>query len=145
MKGILRTLLFGFFALTIGMGAAQAKGGFGKGGLRQMVEELNLTDEQKEKAKKIHQDGRDAIKAKREAMKKAHDELEAAIQGKATDDEVRAKFAALQKVQEDFAKARFEKVLALRAILTPDQRAKMKGPKGFGKRGGHHGGHDDEE
>ena len=101
-----------------------------------MIEELNLPAEQKEKAKKIHGDHSD-VKEKRQAMKKLHDDLETAMKGAATDDEVRAKFAALQKAQDEFAKARFEKIVALRAILTPEQRSKLKNPRGKHKGGGH--------
>lgn len=141
MKWMLKSLVFGFTALTLGASVGHAKGGgHGHGGgLRAMMSELNLTPEQTEKAKKIHKDGREGVKGKREAMKKAHEELEVAIKGKATDEEVRAKFATLQKAQDELATARFEKVLAFRAILTPEQRAKMKGPREL-HRGGHEGG-----
>ena len=51
-----------------------------------------------------------------------------------TDDEVRVKFANLEKLQAEFAKARFDKILAIRAILTPEQKEKLKGMgMGMGK------------
>ncbi|MES2965616.1 MAG: Spy/CpxP family protein refolding chaperone [Bdellovibrionota bacterium] len=144
MNSILKTLVFGVFALTLSASVGHAKGGHGGGGgFKHMMKDLNLTDEQKEKAKKIHGDHSD-VKAKRDAMKKAHDDLETAIKGTASADEVRAKFAALQKVQDEFEKARFDKIVAIREILTPEQRSKMKSPRGMHK-GGRHGGEGDDE
>ncbi|MEK7354979.1 MAG: Spy/CpxP family protein refolding chaperone, partial [Bdellovibrionota bacterium] len=144
MRTFVRTLSVGFFALTLGVSVGHAKGGEHRGGgFRKMTDELNLTVEQKEKAKKIHSEGREGMKAKRDAMKAIHDDLEKAIKGAASDDEVRSKFAALLKAQDEFSKARFEKVIALRAILTPEQRTKLKNQGGKHK-GEHGGGHGDE-
>lgn len=143
MRMIMRTLAFGALAFTLSS-TSIAHAGRGEGGFRKMMEELKLTPEQKEQAKKLHSDGKDGMKAKKEAMKVAHDELEKAIKGSASQDEVRAKFDALVKTQDEFAKARFEQVLGLRGILTPEQRAKLKAPKGGLHKGGRGHGGDDE-
>ena len=90
-------------------------------------EQLNLTEEQKNKLKEMKDTyGKEAMKKKHVAMEKAQKELEEALKSDATDEKVREKFDALHKLQEEFAKTRFEKILHVRSILTPEQRLKFK-------------------
>lgn len=111
---------------------------FGKGReMQKMAKELNLTPDQKAKMKSIRQNGREEMKAKRDALFAAREDLENSLRGAATDEELKKKFEALQKIQQEMAQGRFEKVLAIRAILTPEQRAKFKSMAGEGMR--HHG------
>lgn len=124
-------------ALTVSA-PAFAKGDKGEKGKwhEKMAAELNLTAEQKEKMKQVHQTNHEAMRAKRKAMKEARESLQTSLQGTATDAELKKKFEDLEKLQSEFAKARFEKVLAMRAVLTPEQRQKFKGMRkehrGFG-------------
>lgn len=92
-----------------------------------LTAELNLTAEQKDKLKVIQEEYQKNLPSKKEAMGAAHEELNKLLQSGATDDEIRKKFQELQLKQSEFAQARFEKVLAIRAILTPEQRQKFKG------------------
>jgi Spy/CpxP family protein refolding chaperone len=88
---------------------------------------LNLTEEQEKKLKETQATyGKEAMKKKHDAMEKAQDELSEALKSDATDEKIREKFAALHKIQEDFATVRFEKILYIRSILTPEQRTKFK-------------------
>lgn len=97
------------------------------GSLKKIKEELNLTEEQKKQLKEMQATyGKEAMKKKHAEMDKAQDELEEALKSDASDEKVREKFVALQKIQEDFAKTRFERILHIRSILTPEQRAKFK-------------------
>lgn len=93
---------------------------------KKTVKELSLTPEQREKFRALHDASKEDLRAKRKEMKAAHEEVEKALQSTAADEEVRAKFSALQQKQDDFAKARFAKVLSVRALLTPEQREKLK-------------------
>lgn len=95
--------------------------------LRKMTKRLGLSADQQEKLKLLKSSDTPDFHEKRKAMKDAHDKLEEAMKGNATEDEVRGQFADLEKLQSDFARARLEKVLAIRAILTPEQRMKFKG------------------
>ena len=115
--------------------------------LAKMTKELNLTAEQQEKIKKLHEAAKDEMKSKKEAMKKAAEEFEASLQGSETGEKIRAQFSKLQSAQDEFAKARLEKILSVREVLTPEQRKNFKGmgPRhgfkdgmGWGPRG-HHG------
>ena len=106
------------------------KGGKDKhfyGSLKKIKEQLNLTDEQKNKLKEMQDTyGKEAMKKKHDKMDKAQKDLEEALRSDASDEKVREQFSELQKIQEDFAKTRFEKIILIRSILTPEQRAKFK-------------------
>ncbi len=91
-----------------------------------MAEELQLTAAQREQLEKIRGEYKKTLPGKREAMEAKRDEMEKALRGTNPDAEVRKKFDELEKAQADFAKSRFEKILAIRAILTPEQRQKFK-------------------
>jgi Spy/CpxP family protein refolding chaperone len=97
----------------------------GDSSIDKMVRELDLTAAQMEKLKVIHAQALQQIKPKKAAMNKTNDDLESLLQGKATGDELRAKFGELVSRQEEFARARFDKLLAIREILTPEQRKKL--------------------
>ncbi len=95
--------------------------------LPKVKKQLNLTEEQKNKLKEMKDTyGREAMKKNHVAMEKAQKELEEALKSDASDEKVREKFDVLHKLQEEFAKTRFEKILLVRSILTPEQRLKFK-------------------
>ena len=95
--------------------------------LDHITQQLNLTPEQQEKIKAMSGGESEQMSRKHEVMRTAHDELEQAMKSSASDEEIRAKFTELEKIQSEFAKARLERVLAIRAVLTPEQRTKFKG------------------
>jgi Spy/CpxP family protein refolding chaperone len=90
-------------------------------------EELRLTPEQRANLDKIRSEFRKTLPVKREAMESSQEDLQKALRGSATDGELRKKFTELAKRQGEFANLRFEKVLAIRALLTPEQREKFRG------------------
>lgn len=127
MKSKVKAALFGAFVVSSMclFSPELAQAGRGEKWAK-MAEELSFTPEQRDKLKKIQEDFHKTLPAKRDAMETAREELQTALKGSASDDEIRKKFQALEAAQSDFAKSRFEKVLAIRGILTPDQRAKFK-------------------
>lgn len=97
------------------------------GSLKKIKEQLNLTKEQNKLLKDSQATfGKETMKKKHGELEAAQKDLEQALKSDATDEQIRAKFTALQKLQEDFAKTRFEKILYVRSILTPEQRTKFK-------------------
>lgn len=102
-----------------------------------MIEDLALTEDQVEQLKKIHEDKKDQFRAKREAIMERRKKLNEAMQGDTKESELRKLFQSLQDTQKEFMETRFEKVLSIRSILTPEQRKKFKGlarPHRKGKR-----------
>jgi periplasmic protein CpxP/Spy len=117
---------------------------------KRMIKELKLTEEQVAKIKKLHEENKpndESFRANRAKLKEAHEALRTAMHSDAPVAELRAKFEAVQALQmkcEDrqaMAKQRFEEVLAIREILTPEQRKQFRGMMlmdsrpGFGGRG----------
>jgi Spy/CpxP family protein refolding chaperone len=122
--------------------SAEARGGH-KGKWKEMSAELNLTAEQKAKMQEINKGRREELAPKRKAMKEARENLETSLKSAESTDVVKQKFSELQKAQSEFAVARFNRVLAVREVLTPEQRAKFKGMKFGGGR--HHGAADEDD
>lgn len=126
---ILNLLLVGALALPAAEALARKREGGQRGG---MMKELNLTAEQKQKMQELRSGDREKMQNKRKEMQAARDALDAAMKGNASEKEIWGKFDDLQKVQAKFAKERFEKVMEIRSLLTPEQRAKFRGSMGKG-------------
>ncbi len=95
--------------------------------------DLGLSDEQREKMRKL----RESAKAEKESMRKAHKEQRDAFKDLMKSDksssELRKAFQALQESKNKMATARFEHRLQVRDILTPEQRKKMAERRGDGR------------
>lgn len=125
----LSTAILGL-ALVLGPTVVQADqhegvDGFGRGGLR-ALRELGLTVEQKGKLAELRKSQKSDFGALREKAKVARREFQAKLQGDASDEDLRSAHSALQSVMKELGEARFERILAIRKILTPEQRAKFK-------------------
>lgn len=131
LKWKVQVLGVAFITSLVALNPALARGGKGgRGGNEchaKMVEELNLSAEQKQKLNEIRTEFRKTLPEKRKAMKAAREELQTVLRGSASADEARKKFQDLKQKEDTFTEARFEKVLAIRALLTPEQRQKFKG------------------
>jgi Spy/CpxP family protein refolding chaperone len=112
--------------LILGLGISLP--GHARGGEfhEKMAEELNLSGEQREQLKKVFTNHREERAGRRKAMKAAREDLQKALRSEASQDEVRKKFSELKKEQDALEIRRFEKVLAIREILTLEQRQKFK-------------------
>ncbi len=97
-------------------------GGFGLGFLKQ----LDLTSEQKTKLKEIRQGGKDQMKALRQAAKDSREALKTALAGTADDASLSKLFADSQSKHQAMIAQGFQQLLKVRAILTPEQRSKVK-------------------
>ena len=132
------TILLGLLAilplLQPALGHADDEGGprDGAGRIERLTEELDLSKAQVKQLKAINEKYKDTMKTERQAVKAATKDLNETLRSAAGDAEVRAKFEALQAAGQKAAELRFEKVMAVRAILTQEQRAKFKGMKMWG-------------
>ena len=116
-------------ALLIGFAQtpALARPGGGPGGaLKEVLKSLNLTDEQKEKIKAIRQAGKEANKELRESLKEGRKSLKDLMTGDGKKEEILAKFDSLQGSRNKMARARFEQMISVRDVLTPEQRVKFR-------------------
>lgn len=90
------------------------------------IESLNLSPEQQQQLQAIKDKNQDGIKAKKKAMKEARHEFKQAMESDANDKTLRKKHNKKLSAHTDFKKARFEEVLEIRHILTPEQRAQFE-------------------
>lgn len=114
-------------ALLLGAPASQAsphEDGDGLG--RRALRGLDLTAEQKAKLAELRKSQTTDFKALREKARAARIELRSKLQSDASDQELRTAHATVQSSMKAVGEARFEKILAIRKILTPEQRAKFK-------------------
>ncbi len=115
-------------SLMIGSTALGHKDGDGDRKSR-WTEKLDLTEAQQAELDKIKESHGTKMKEKRKAMKEAKRKLGEALKTDASEDMLWAQFKQLQQLKSDFGTARFEKILAIRKILTPEQRAKFNAMK----------------
>ncbi|MFP5491390.1 MAG: Spy/CpxP family protein refolding chaperone [Bacteriovoracia bacterium] len=112
--------------------AKKGKGGDGEGKRgEKMRAELGLSDEQLEKMKEIREKRKAAHEGHREKVKAARDDFQAAMKNpKATKSELVNKFEALEKIQAQGKRDKFEMMLEIRSLLDEKQIAKFQEKRG---------------
>lgn len=126
-------------AFTLGLSRPLlAKARAGGGPLKEALAALKLTEEQKNKIKEIRKSSKDANQETHEALKAGRKAMQELMTGDGKKDEILAKFDSLQSQRNKMARARFEMMLAVRDVLTPDQRKQfrefLQSHSGVGKR-----------
>ena len=91
--------------------------------LQRMQQELDLTPEQVRKIQEIHNQAKDHTL--KEDMKEAKQKMRQLMAGDGSDGELRRQFREIQNLRRQLSAKRFEKKLAVRNVLTPEQRTKM--------------------
>ena len=118
--------------MSSGAFAKKNKGedGEGKRG-EKMRAELGLSDEQLEKMKAIREKRKSSQEGHREKMKAARDAFQSAMKNpKATKNELVSKFEALEKLQAQGKREKFEMMLEIRSLLDEKQIAKFQEKRG---------------
>jgi periplasmic protein CpxP/Spy len=96
------------------------------GNLNNLSKELNLSREQIQKLQQLRKNAQGKNKERRQTLQTAKQELNQLIQGNASTDQVRQKRQQVQSLQREIADTNFENTLAIREILTPEQRVKLQ-------------------
>ncbi len=110
---------------------------------QRMIEELNLTDEQVQQLDAIRSDRKDAAKSNYEALKTERETLRNLVSNSASVNELRSQHQKIQDLRQSMGSERFENMLQMYEILTPEQRTtfaekmKMRGGR-RGRFGRHH-------
>jgi periplasmic protein CpxP/Spy len=107
-----------------------------------MFKELNLTADQQAKIKAIRDQEKSASADRRTQMKAAFDQMRSLSAGNATDDQLRAQHQQVRQLRQQAEDRRFETMLKIRAVLTPEQRTKMAELMQKHHKGGHRGSRD---
>jgi periplasmic protein CpxP/Spy len=117
-----------------------ARGDRGKrGGMDKWQEQLNLSADQKAQIKKIRSDEQLSSQGLRQQMRTAFEKQKSLMTGNASDEQLRQQYRELQALRQQVADRRFDTMLKIRQILTPEQRTKAAQFM-QDRRGGRHGG-----
>jgi periplasmic protein CpxP/Spy len=96
------------------------------GGVGNLVKELNLSPDQIQRLQQVRKNSQGKTKESRQALRTAKQELTQLLQGNASSDQIRQKRQQVQSLQQEVADSNFENTLAIREILTPEQRVKLQ-------------------
>jgi periplasmic protein CpxP/Spy len=96
------------------------------GGVGNLVKELNLSPDQIQRLQQVRKNSQGKTKERRQALRTAKQELTQLLQGNASSDQIRQKRQQVQSLQQEVADSNFENTLAIREILTPEQRVKLQ-------------------
>lgn len=111
------------------MELAQDSGGGRKrghrGGMKRVLNQLDLTPEQTQQVETIQQQFRANNEPLREELQTQHQQMRSLFSNDATVDELREQHQAVKDLREQFADNRFEQMLQIREVLTPEQRDRL--------------------
>lgn len=89
------------------------------------IQELNLTPEQTQRMRQVQNQFKDRMMQNQSAFRQANQELQTMLAGNASENEIRAKHRQVESIRQQLEQVRFESMLAMREILTPEQRRLM--------------------
>ena len=85
-------------------------------------QELNLTPEQTQQIQTIENQYEDQIAQRKQAVRQGKQELVDLMAGTASESQVREKYRQVEALKQQVADIRFDSMLAMREVLTPEQR-----------------------
>lgn len=142
--GILVVAFIVAASVTVVMARPQGKGmaGFdGRGGKGGFYERLDLTEEQSEQIKALHESLKAEIDPIREAMAEKRGELKELWKAETPDEgAIKAVQGEMDELRSQISEKVTDNRLAVHEILTPEQREKMNEMKNSGGKGGKKGG-----
>ncbi len=94
-------------------------------GWERMLQQLDLTSEQREKIDEIQEESRREYKALRQEIRDSHQEMQSLLASDASNGELKKQHRAMQRLRQKMGDRRFETMLEIREVLTPEQRAQM--------------------
>ena len=132
-------------------GPGGGEGGFDEGGRRGRrgkdgpgwLRDLNLTEDQQTQLRAIKEKYQPQMEAKRSEGKAAREQMRQLMADpNTTDDQLRSQHQKMQQLRQSGGDLKFESLLEMRAVLTPEQRQQMvqRMSERRGRRGGPGGG-----
>ena len=95
------------------------------GGWERMLQQLDLTPEQREKIDEIQAESRREYETLSEEMRDSHQQMQSLLSSDASSNELRQQHQQMQRLHQQMSDRRFETMLEIREVLTPEQRAQM--------------------
>ncbi|MBD1888055.1 Spy/CpxP family protein refolding chaperone [Coleofasciculus sp. FACHB-SPT9] len=90
-----------------------------------LLQQLNLTQQQMQQMQAIRQKYRTQIAPRQQALRQARQELATLMNSTASASQIRSKNQQVEELQQQLQKLRFESMLEMREVMTPEQRAKF--------------------
>ncbi|MGF1588312.1 MAG: Spy/CpxP family protein refolding chaperone [Pleurocapsa sp.] len=94
-------------------------------GMERLMQQLNLTPEQSEQIKAIKEQSKAENQALMEQMQTSREEMRSLLAGDSSPEQLRDKHQAIQNLHQELGNNRFETILEIREVLTPEQRTQM--------------------
>ncbi|HBB34034.1 MAG TPA: Spy protein [Cyanobacteria bacterium UBA8803] len=94
-------------------------------GKQRLMQELNLTPEQEQKLQDIRSQYKDQISQRQQVLRQATQEFASLMASNADSSQIRAKHQQVQQLRQELEDLRFESMLAMRDVLTSDQRSRF--------------------
>lgn len=140
MNSSIKKLLIVFIVAALSFGNAFAmRGGKGMGQMK-MLEQLDLTDTQKEALTNIREGNRSKFKEMHSKKRELKEKLREGFQSDLSVSELRKLHKEMQSISQILGDLRFENQMKIREILTKEQRKKfheLKQSRKGQRRGGH--------
>jgi Spy/CpxP family protein refolding chaperone len=89
------------------------------------INQLNLTQEQKQKLQAIQSTYKNEIFQRQQAVNQANKELREMMVSNASADKIRRKHTQVQQLRQQLEETRLNSMLAMRDVLTSEQRSKL--------------------
>lgn len=96
-----------------------------RGNREGLMKELNLTPQQMQQMQEIRRQNKAKVEQSASTLRQAKQELTQLMAGDASTDQIRQKYQQVETLRQQMADLRFENMLAMREILTPEQRSKF--------------------
>jgi len=121
MKKIIMITVLGVLLST----TAYAKGKDFRKKHKQIFKQLNLTKEQRSKMKTLRANNKGSMKSLRQQKKKIRQQMNTALSSNTDESKLRSLHSEITKIHGQLKDAKFERMLAIRKILTPEQRTQF--------------------
>lgn len=123
MRPVKLTLLILMAFFTSEMALAQPPARNPERQIHEVLKTVQLDPEQKVKVRQIRESSRNQLQGLRDELDKSRRALDEQLDNNADDAAVRQAFQNLQTARAALEKARFERMLAIRAVLSEQQRS----------------------
>lgn len=94
-------------------------------GMPRWIGELNLSADQMQRMQAIRSRYQNQIKERAQALRQAQTELQGLMTTSNDSNQIRAKYNQVQSLRQELARVRFESMLEMRQVLTPEQRRQL--------------------
>lgn len=94
-------------------------------GMPRWIGELNLTPDQMQQMQAIRSRYQNQISQRAQALRQAESELQQLMASNADTNQIRTKHNQVQSLRQQLAQVRFESMLEMRQVLTPEQRRQL--------------------